>query len=311
MVNGDDEGEFEADLSPSQGKLDLAVDFYKRGKFPPGAYHSEGHQDGMGVCLYLALMKRVLGESFRLAVLDDVVMSIDRDHRKAFCKLLKDKFPETQFVITTHERTWAEQMTTTGLVPSKSSVAFRGWKIETGPLVHAVEGIWEDIAGDLAKDKVSGAAGTLRRHMEYVLREIAHELSAAVPYRSGDECDVGDLFPAVLRRYRDLLGKAAAAAQDWSNNAAKEAVKARKDALSEKTDAYGGENWMINKSIHFNDWIDLTSAEFEPVVAAFRGILDELRCAKCDAWLQVAPKRLDTDTLTCDCGEVSLKLKGK
>src|SRR2546429_4550729 len=26
--------------------------------FPPGAYHSEGHQDSMGVCRYLALMKR-------------------------------------------------------------------------------------------------------------------------------------------------------------------------------------------------------------------------------------------------------------
>ena len=31
----------------------------------------------MGVCLYLALMKRLFGIQFTLALLDDVVMSVD------------------------------------------------------------------------------------------------------------------------------------------------------------------------------------------------------------------------------------------
>ena len=65
-INSDDEGAFKARLEPSEGKLDLEVAFYDKGMFPPAAYHSEGHQDGMGVCLYLALMKRVLGERFTL-----------------------------------------------------------------------------------------------------------------------------------------------------------------------------------------------------------------------------------------------------
>src|SRR5262249_35837645 len=59
-INSDDEGAFKAKLEPSEGKLDLEVAFYDKGMFPPAAYHSEGHQDGMGVCLYLALMKRML-----------------------------------------------------------------------------------------------------------------------------------------------------------------------------------------------------------------------------------------------------------
>ena len=73
-INGDDEDEFTAKLTPSEGRLDFDVNFYERGLFPPGAYHSEGHQDGMGVCLYLALMKRLFGDS-TIALLDDVVMS--------------------------------------------------------------------------------------------------------------------------------------------------------------------------------------------------------------------------------------------
>ena len=64
-INGDDEFGFKARFEPAEGKLDLEVAFYDRGMFPPGAYHSEGHQDGMGVCLYLALMKRLLGDRFR------------------------------------------------------------------------------------------------------------------------------------------------------------------------------------------------------------------------------------------------------
>jgi hypothetical protein len=59
LINEDDEGEFTAKLSPSAGKLEFDVNFYERGLYPPGAFHSEGHQDSMGVCLYLALMKRV------------------------------------------------------------------------------------------------------------------------------------------------------------------------------------------------------------------------------------------------------------
>jgi hypothetical protein len=63
-INEDDESTFTAKLTPSEGKLDFDVNFYERGLFPPGAYHSEGHQDSMGVCLYLALMKRLFGDRF-------------------------------------------------------------------------------------------------------------------------------------------------------------------------------------------------------------------------------------------------------
>ena len=63
-INESDESGFTAKFTPSQGSLSLDVNFYGRGLFPPVAYHSEGHQDGMGVCLYLALMKRLFGHRF-------------------------------------------------------------------------------------------------------------------------------------------------------------------------------------------------------------------------------------------------------
>jgi hypothetical protein len=110
-VNNDDEGSFEAKLTPSLGKLGFDVDFYGRGFFPPGAYHSEGHQDGMGVCLYLALMGHLLGANFTFAVLDDVLMSVDAGHRREVCRLLNTQFPHTQFILTTHDDIWLRHMT--------------------------------------------------------------------------------------------------------------------------------------------------------------------------------------------------------
>jgi recombinational DNA repair ATPase RecF len=157
-INEDDEAKFTAKLTPSQGKLDFDVNFYERGLFPPGAYHSEGHQDGMGVCLYLALMKRLFGNRFKFALLDDVVMSVDAGHRYQFCKLLKTHFPDTQFIITTHDRLWAEQMKSAGLVTAKTSIAFHSWTIDTGPLVESNQEIWDEIDAALAKGKVEAAA---------------------------------------------------------------------------------------------------------------------------------------------------------
>ena len=77
FIHGKDEEKFKAKLEPVLGKLSFDVDFYQRGLFPPQAYHSEGHQDSMGVCLYLALMRHTMSTKFTFSILDDVLMSVD------------------------------------------------------------------------------------------------------------------------------------------------------------------------------------------------------------------------------------------
>ena len=214
-INGDDEGGFQAKFEPAESKLDLEVAFYDRGMFPPGAYYSEGHQDGMGVCLYLALMERLLGSRFRFAVLDDVVMSVDQDHRKQFCRLLKARFPDTQFIITTHDKVWSKQMQMEGLVEPKSGMAFHSWSVQTGPVFEQLTDVWDQIDGDLAKNDVEEAAARLRRHLEYIAGEVADLLGAKPSYRGDFSYDVGDLLPAVIGRQGELLKLAANSANAW------------------------------------------------------------------------------------------------
>ena len=312
LINHDDEGEFKAKLEPADGKLDLRVDFHNKGMFPPGAYHSEGHQDGMGVCLYLALMKHVMGANFTFAVLDDVVMSVDTQHRKQFCKLLKTHFPDTQFIITTHDQVWARQIRSEGLIGAKAAVAFHHWTVETGPVLDEVAEIWDQIDADLAKNEVPTAATRLRRHLEYVAADLADELGAKIKFRADGGYDMGELLSSVIARQGELLKQAAKAAKSWGDDEQVKKVGEFQKARTSILAAKGGEEWIVNKAIHYNEWANLSRNDFMPVISAFKDLLQQFRCArpKCDSWLSVTPRHEPVD-LRCSCGTVRFNLKEK
>ena len=311
-INEDDEVRFTAKLTPSEGRLDFDVNFYERGLFPPAAYHSEGHQDGMGVCLYLALMKRLFGDRFTIALLDDVVMSVDSGHRYQFCKLLKSNFPDTQFIITTHDRLWAEQMKSAGLVTAKTSIAFHSWTIDTGPLVESNAEIWQEIAAALAKGKFEAAAAGLRHHLEYASRHLADHLGATPPFHADGNYELGELLPSVLSRMKILCGKAAEAAQSWGNLAARDAAAARKATLSSSNAATSVEQWAVNRAVHYNEWANFGKKDFEPVVGAFKELLECFQCPDCQSWLYVSPSRgANSESLRCACSGVNMNLKSK
>lgn len=307
----DDEGGFVGELKAEPAKLSFNVDFYGRGTFPPGAYHSEGHQDGMGLCLYLALMKHTLGDKFTFAVLDDVLMSVDTGHRREVCRLLKSKFPDTQFVLTTHDRVWLQYMKTEGLI--KGGQFFGGWNVETGPRIWDDTDIWTEIGTALDKDDVPRAAALLRRYLEYISAVLADNLRAQVEYRGDANYDLGDLLPSVLNRWRDRLSKGIKSATHWGHDDIKAALSAKLEeakSLIQKTNA---EQWAINKSVHFNEWENFTKAEFKEVADASKALLDHIRCQnpKCGSYPYVAPRKGSSEELRCSCGSINVNLKLK
>jgi recombinational DNA repair ATPase RecF len=313
QINSDDESSFKAGLSPTAGKLDLEVDFYGLGMFPPMAYHSEGHQDGMGVCLYLALIRQLLKSDFRLAVLDDVVTSVDANHRRQFCKLLKDRFPDVQFIMTTHDEVWARQMQSSGLIARRSLARFHGWTVDGGPLYGQGEDFWTQIEADLSKDDVAGAAHKLRRNMEASLADIAAGIQGQIVFRADNNYDLSSFFAAVKGRHGDLLKKATASANSWNNDTAKQEVEKLKAERAKAILAQDGENWAINALVHNNDWASMSKADFAPVVEACKQFLDLFTCsnATCDGWMYVLGIPGKEEELRCACGSFALNLRKK
>jgi recombinational DNA repair ATPase RecF len=311
QVNADDEGTFKAHLDPEGGKLDLAVDFYGQGMFPPVAYHSEGHQDGMGVCLYLALVRKVLGAEFRFAVLDDVVMSIDSQHRHQFCQLLRQHFPQVQFIITTHDQIWAQQMQSAGLIKKGSQARFHSWSLDHGPVCDEGQDFWDAIAASLESNDVPAAAARLRRGLESVLSELAANLRAHVPFRTDGRYKLGELLGGVNGAHSKWLGAAAKSAQSWGNTAAAAAVKVAKDARSAAILSQSAETWAVNPAVHFTEWADFSKQDFEPVVEAWKAFLAQLRCPKCEALLYVVGAPGQEDCMRCACDALHWNLRTK
>ena len=165
------------------------------------------------------------------------------------------QFSDTQFIITTHDRLWAEQMRSAGLVTAKTSIAFHSWTVDTGPLVESNEEIWAEIAASLAKGKVEAAAAALRHHLEYVARLLSDQLGAAPQFKADGNYELGELMPAVLKRMRELYGKAADAAQSWGKKADQEIVAKCKAALSASNAAAAVEQWAVNKAVHYNAYL--------------------------------------------------------
>ena len=207
---------FEACMQHEGAGLKFVVDFYGRGKFPPIALHSEGHQDSMGLCLYLALMEKLTGGKVGLTILDDVVMSIDAEHRRPVCQLLLSEFKDRQFIITTHDKHWAKQLRNTDVIPAENYLTFRQWTVEQGPRWNE-EDHWRDIREDAEKGDIPRAAAGLRRELEEFFDDVCDVLAAPVPYSGDAKYDKGDLVQAGISQFGKFLRKVRTAEGSWGH----------------------------------------------------------------------------------------------
>jgi hypothetical protein len=306
-----DESKFTAKIEPDETGLNLEVDFHGRGTHPPHALHSEGHQDSMGLCLYLALCEYLTKGAIDLVMLDDVMMSIDAGHRRAVCRLLKTHFPNRQFFITTHDRTWANQLRSTGVVDKKGMAEFYSWHIDTGPVVNDEPYLWERIDQDLVRNNIPDAAARLRRGLEQFFGEVCDGLQAPVTYKLNMQWELGDYLPAAMRRYHDLLGWAKQAANSWNDEANTDMLKELDSIRAEIYGRCGVEQWAVNSNVHYNNWANFSEKDFRPVVEAFHDLYDLFLCSSCGQMLRLTGSGTKPTNIRCDCGKVNINLVEK
>lgn len=302
-LHGEDEGQFDAALEIDGAGMQMDVDFYGRGMHPVGSVHSEGHLDSMGICLFLALNEYLSGNALDVVVLDDVVMSVDRGHRRAFAELLAREFPNKQFVITTHEDDWAMQLQATGVATRERSFRFYAWDVETGPQVEFDADVWASIERDLAAGNVGAAAQRLRRWGEYFFASECELLIAAVPLHMDGRWTLGEVLPAAKAKLGRHLRSAGNATDDQT---VKERIQARATELDRAYALTYAEQWAVNSEVHYNSWSNLSPEDFAPVAAAFSELAASFTCDDCGAQLSIA--RGNPDLLQCRCGRILWRL---
>lgn len=311
VLHDHERGHFNAQLEPHGPSLNLEVDFLGRGKHPPHALHSEGHQDSMGLCLFLALNEELSQEELQLIVLDDVVMSVDSGHRKDVCRLLSEKFPNCQFVITTHDKTWATQLKQERVVDSHGSIEFTSWTLANGPQTHQQVEVWEAIQADLDREDVHGAAFKLRRSSEDFFESVCDALGGRVVYNSRGQWQLEDWLSPAMDQYKEILKQYRNASSSWGKS---ESVAKADELESVRRQVYDKtyvEQWSINASLHYNNWENMAKEDFEPVVAAFRDLRALFLCSSCGGYIERIPRKRSPELAKCSCGGVNWNLERK
>jgi DNA repair exonuclease SbcCD ATPase subunit len=310
-IHGVDEGNFDAQLVSKGAGLDFKVDFHGRGVNPPNALHSEGHQDSMGICLYLALAERLTQGYIDIIILDDVLTSIDAPHRREICRLLAEFFKGRQFFITTHDKTWASQLRTEGVINARQMVELYNWSIETGPSVNSRGSMWDGIEHDLMDHEVNAAAFKLRRGSEEFFRSACDYLQASVRFRENGRWELGDFLPAALNRYKRLLKEAKTTASSWDNREEVLRLTNIDEHSKEVFKQSNAEQWAVNTNVHYNNWPEFSVEDFRPVVNSFKDLFDVFQCPNCGGMLRVSMNGNKADSVRCNCGNVNWNLNRK
>lgn len=309
-LHAHDKDGFSATIEPTKAGLKLEVGFHGIGAFPPTAVHSEGHQDSMGVCLFLALVDYLASATTGPILLDDVVMSVDREHRRGVARLLATQFPTTQFLLTTHDRVWFHQLRTTGVVGARQQLIFPSWNLATGPAVDSGDtGFLAEARAHFEAGRVASAAHALRRGFEMAGPDLCDSLGAQLRFRADGGWSAGEYMDGALSRYARLLKKARSAAQSWKHDLS--VIEERERSLAASNTALGGERWAVNALVHFNEWAELAPADFEPVIAAHEQLFAQFHCSSCESTVRAVEADGDDVTLRCHCGLINLNLAAK
>ena len=191
-----------------RASTEIKIESFGRRGEDPRALTSEGHLDSLGLCIFLAFVKK-FNDGCPLIILDDVVTTIDANHRNRIAELLLRKFKDYQLIITTHDGIWYNQ-----LIDSQRAFNMQGnfvkleilkWDVSTGPIISPYKPRWERILDKLESSDKTGAGNECRTYLEWLLKEICEQLEVPIPFKRNGRYTVAELFDPTEKRIREKL----------------------------------------------------------------------------------------------------------
>jgi hypothetical protein len=161
--------------------IDIGLKFHGKELGSPRLTLSEGYRNSLGLCIFLALAKREATKD-RPVILDDVIISLDRNHRGMIVELLEKEFVSRQVIILTHDRDWYTEL--------RQQLDERAWTFKAlRPYETPQIGIrWShktttfDDARAQLKERPDSAGNDARKIMDVELSLIAEHLQIRLPY---------------------------------------------------------------------------------------------------------------------------------
>ena len=274
------EENFNSAISDTRAGVDLSVFFSGiDGLHPPHALHSEGHQDSMGICMFFALAERLNKNVTSLLILDDVMSSIDRGHRKAITTLIGEEFDDFQFIITTHDLTWAEILKNS--ITDVKYFKFFNWSLESGPIVNQEISGLEEFDKFLGEGNLKSAIHYLRWKLEAFFYQAGSKLKIKVQIRDSHNYSLFELLQPTYNKLEKSLKK------QKSKNLTKD-VAQKHDSLKKlfrEIETTG--ILVLNRKTHYTFDEDFTLGEVKSLKPLFESFMEYFICPKCTKLLGI------------------------
>lgn len=277
---------------PDEDKaIDIALRFHGKEQDSPRLTLSEGYRNSLGLCIFLALAKREASND-RPLILDDVVVSLDRNHRGMIVDLLETQFESRQVIIFTHDRVWFAEL--------RHQLDVKRWKFKSLLPYETPEiGIrWSDRTTSFddarahLKERPDSAGNDARKIMDVELALIAEKLQIRLPYMRGERNDRrtwSDFLDRLLADGKKCLKKKSGSDFLCYTTGLDLLEQARRLLIS----------WA-NRGSHSTD---VVRVEATKLIDACEKALDVFQCSGCKrpVWFADAGA---SEWVQCQCGEL-------
>lgn len=269
-----DEGCGRVELSVQEDRrasVGLRAGFHDRDPVHPLNYFSEGHLDSLGLCIFLAFIRRFNGD-FHLMVLDDIWTAVDAGHRLRVARLLADEFADYQMIVTTHDRLWAEQLNI--ILPNAKVYRLKPWTLENGTCCQETppsdwDYYWQQVDDGRLQDAIAGVG----RNLEQFLYHMRSNLGIAVPAKPNEDYTIGDLYGPF---FKWIKGCRPIEREDWSSF--DDDVQTMQTELDT---VWRLRNWS---GAHFNEWaVQVSAREALAFLDAVERLVKAFSCPVCGA----------------------------
>ena len=198
-------------LDPKKrASVKLTIDSFDKSKEDPRAYISEGHLDTLGICIFLAFVSK-FNEELPIIVLDDIVTTVDANHREKLANLLLTKFPDHQLIITTHDGIWYKQLCenqrTLGLRNNYVNKTIISWDRTIGPQFLDYRSLWGKIEDNINRGDFEIAGILSRRYLEWILKQICSHMRVKIEFNESGRYNARELFNNAFTRMNKLCAR--------------------------------------------------------------------------------------------------------
>ena len=172
---------------PEDKSIEIELKFYGMVQQTPRLTLSEGHKNSLGLCVFLALT-RLDGED-KPIIMDDIVSSLDREHRAALVDVFQDYFSDRQLILLTHDLEWFKELRERLPAGQYNFMRLKPWRSPAeGVRLMESKNEFADARALLEHDSNS-AANRARAIMDHKLGVACERLNLPMVYRVGDRND--------------------------------------------------------------------------------------------------------------------------